>query len=136
MEAVRPIKSPIVRAGLIVLGLVGVAIGFAGFVVPGLPGMPFLLIAAWAFSRSNDRLHHWVMTNRYFGQMLSDYKAGLGMPRRIKMLAVSMVVLAVGYSAGFAVEGPLRFVIAGLGIFGIWFILTRPTRELVNTPAA
>jgi uncharacterized membrane protein YbaN (DUF454 family) len=132
MEAVRPIKSPIVRAGLIGLGLIGVGLGFAGFVIPGLPGMPFLLMAAWAFSRSNDRLYHWMMTNRYFGQMLADYRAGLGMPRRIKIIAVTMVVVVVSYSAGFALEGPLRYVIAVLGIYGVWFILTRPTRELVQ----
>jgi uncharacterized membrane protein YbaN (DUF454 family) len=126
-----PHRHPLARAALIALGLVCVGLGFAGFVVPGLPGMPFLLVATWAFSKSNARLYHWMMTNRYFGRMLADYRAGLGMPRRIKVVAIAMVVVVVTWSAGFALTGPLRFIIAGLGMYGVWFIYTRPTRELV-----
>jgi uncharacterized protein len=115
-----------VAAGIVALGL-----GMAGFFLPGLPGTPLLLVAAWLFSLSNERLYDWMMTNRWFGQALADYRAGLGIPRRIKIVAVTMVTLVVTSSVTLALEGPVAVVVAFLGAVGVMFILTRPTREAV-----
>ena len=122
------LSNPLLRFGAVLLGLMTLGLGLAGFVVPGLPGVPFLLVAAWAFSMSNDRLYRWMMANRWFGATLSDYRNGLGIPRRIKAIAVSSVVIVVTSSVVFALQGTVRFVVLALGIVGIWFILTRPTR--------
>lgn len=130
------LENPLLRLGAVLLGLVALGLGLAGFVVPGLPGVPFLLVAAWAFSMSNERLYRWMMTNRWFGQMLRDYRAGLGIPRRIKVIAVSTVVLVLSISVGWALTGAIRFVVLALGVVGIAFILTRPTRELVESSPA
>ena len=97
---------------------------------PGLPGTLFLLIAAWLFSMSHPRLYRWMMTNRWFGQTLSDYRSGLGIPRRIKFISVSAIAVSVTASIGFAIDKPWgRLALAALGAYGIYFILTRPTRE-------
>lgn len=103
----------------------------AGFFLPGLPGTPLLLVAAWLFSLSNERLYHWMMTNRWFGQTLADYRAGLGIPRRIKVVAVVMVMVVVTSSVTLALEGYLAVAVGVLGVVGVTFILTRPTREAV-----
>lgn len=127
-----PVTNPVLRALLVVAGLLATGLGIAGFVVPGLPGTPLLLVAAWAFSLSNDRLYRWTVTNRWFGRAVADYRAGLGIRRRIKIVAVSSVVLMVALSVGFAIETAwLRMMVAALGAVGIGFIVTRPTRELV-----
>ena len=113
------------------IGFVFLGIGFLGFILPGLPGFVFLLIALWSFSRSSQRMHHWMLTNRFFGQRLRDYKGGLGIPRRIKIVAVSCIVLAVTYSVGFAISaGWLRVGLVALGLYGIYFILDKPTTEV------
>lgn len=115
-----------VAAGIVALGL-----GMAGFFLPGLPGTPLLLVAAWLFSLSNERLYNWMMTNRWFGRTLADYRAGLGIPRRIKIVAVMMVTLVVTSSVMLALEGPVAVAVGVLGIVGVTFILTRPTRQVV-----
>jgi hypothetical protein len=117
----------VVAAGVVVLGL-----GVIGLVLPGLPGTPLLLVAAWLFSMTNARLYRWMVTNRWFGATLADYRAGLGIPRRTKLVVVSTVVVVVGTSATFALEGVWRLAIAALGAIGIGFILTRPTRQVVG----
>ncbi len=110
-------------------GIVMLSLGFVGLVVPGLPGTPLFLVAAWLFSMSNERLYKWTTTNRWFGQAVSDYRAGLGIPRRVKVLAVTMIVVALSYSIFFALESLLvKLLVGGLGFYGVWFILTRPTR--------
>jgi uncharacterized membrane protein YbaN (DUF454 family) len=124
-----PTRSRWARIGLGALGLLFLGLGFAGFVVPGLPGTPLLLVAAWLFSMSNDRLYGWMLTNRWFGEVVSDYRAGLGITRRMKWTAVvSMsVVIALSITFGFE-DWRLKGLLAALGAVGVWFILSRPTR--------
>lgn len=129
-----PLRNPIVRLAAVVAGLAALGLGFAGFFLPGLPGTPFLLVAAWLFSLSNERLYRWMLSNRWFGQTLADYRAGLGIPRRIKVTAVSMVAVVVALSVSIGLDVLwLRVVVGALGAVGIVFILTRPTRETVVT---
>ena len=113
------------------LGFVFLGLGILGFIVPGLPGFLWLLFALWFFSRSNERMYRWMLTNQYFGQSLRDYKGGLGMPRWVKVVAVTAIVLAVSYSAGFVIEPLwLRIGLVALGAYGVYFVLSKPTREI------
>ena len=131
-RAVSPVENPLLRGLLVIGGLMMTGLGIAGFVVPGLPGTPLLLVAAWLFSMSNDRLYRWMVTNRWFGQAIADYRAGLGIRRRIKITAVTMVIVVVSLSVGWGLDSPwLRIGVAALGAYGVYFILTRPTRETV-----
>lgn len=105
--------------------------GIVGYVVPGLPGTPLLLVAAWLFSMSSERLYRWVTTNRWFGQTIADYRAGLGISRRAKIAAVGSMAVVVPLSVAFGTTNWLiRLAIIALALIGVGFILTRPTREL------
>ena len=70
-------------------GLVSVGIGGLGVVVPGLPTTVFFIVAAACFSRSNKRFEQWVLNLPRIGRTVSDYREGLGMPRRSKVVAVA-----------------------------------------------
>lgn len=130
-EHIRVSRNPIARTAYAVLGFVFLGVGIFGFFVPGPPGTVFLLVALYFFSMSNERMYRWMLSNKYFGKTLIDYKSGLGIPRRIKAIAVSCIVLAVGYSAGFVIETPwIRLALVALGIYGVWFVLSRPTTEV------
>ncbi len=128
---IRVSRNPIARVVYAVLGFIFLGIGIFGFFVPGPPGTVFLLVALYLFSMSNERMYRWMITNKYFGQTLVDYRSGLGIPRRIKAIAVTCIVLAVGYSAGFVIEPTwIRLTLVALGIYGVWFVLSRPTTEV------
>ncbi len=130
---VSPVRNPLLRVLMVLAGLIMTGLGIAGFVLPGLPGTPLLLVAAWLFSMSSDRLYRWMVTNRWFGQTLADYRAGLGIPRRVKFVAVGMTTVVVSLSVGWALDAMwLRLLVGGLGAYGVYFILTRPTRKLVT----
>ncbi len=131
VEDIRVTRNPVARVVYAVLGFVFLGVGIFGFFVPGPPGTVFLLVALYFFSMSNERMYRWMLTNKYFGQTLLDYRSGLGIPRRIKVIAVTCIVLAVGYSAGFVIEtGWIRIALVALGIYGAWFVLSRPTTEV------
>jgi uncharacterized membrane protein YbaN (DUF454 family) len=128
-----PHRSPIARAGWVLVGLGAVVLGGVGIVVPGMPATVFFVSAAWCFSRSSPRLERWVLTRPYVGPMVHDYRAGLGMPRRAKLIAISMIVVFATLSVVvFIGAWPLRFAVLTLGAIGIVYIALRvPTRERV-----
>jgi len=130
-EELRIARNPLARVAYAVLGFVFLGIGIFGFIVPGPPGTVFLLVALYFFSMSNERMYRWMLTNKYFGQVLLDYHSGLGIPRRIKFIAVASIVLAVAYSAGFVID-PLwvRLLVVTVGAYGVWFVISRPTTEI------
>ncbi|MGI9597538.1 MAG: YbaN family protein [Acidimicrobiales bacterium] len=114
-------------------GLSCVAIGGVGVLVPGLPTTIFFIMAAWCFSRSSRRLERWVLNLPGIGPMVSDYRDGLGMPRRAKVFAISCIVIAVSISAGLLIGNTaVRLVVVGAGLVGMWYVGLRvPTRETV-----
>jgi len=116
-----------------VAGLLSVGIGFVGVVVPGLPTTVFFVVAAACFSRSNERFERWVLNLPKIGPMVRDHREGLGMPRRAKVVAVTMILVVSTASGVFAIGN--RAVGAGviaLGLVGALYVAFRvPTREQV-----
>lgn len=121
------------KALWLLAGLVCVGVGGVGVVVPGLPTTVFFVAAAWCFSRSSERMERWVLGLPGVGQLVSDYRSGLGMPRRAKVIAIASIAVAVSISAVVALEHPAaRAGVTAAGLVGIWWILQRvPTRETV-----
>ncbi len=117
----------------LVAGLVFVGFGGIGLVTPGIPGTVFFVSAAWCFSRSSPRLERWVLELPGVGQLVADYRDGLGMPRRAKVIAISCIVAACAFSVGFAIAITwVRLLVAALGLVGVWFIgFHIPTTELM-----
>ena len=113
-------------------GFVALGLGIAGYVLPGLPGTMFILLAVWFFFKSNARMYHWVLNHPRFGPTVRAYRAGHGIPRRIKALAITLMWTSITVSVVFAIDSfPLRAVLVVLGLIGTAFILTRPTTETV-----
>jgi uncharacterized membrane protein YbaN (DUF454 family) len=83
------IKNPVIRTVVLIFGWFFVLLALLGAILPLIPTTPFLVAAAAAFYRSSDKFYHWIMTNRLFGHYLQDYKAGRGIPVRVKITALS-----------------------------------------------
>jgi len=91
--AIQRILKPL----LITIGAVSVALGVLGIFLPLVPTTPFLLLAAVCFSKSSERLHGWLLNNRWFGRYLRDYRAGRGVPPRAKVVALVTLWASMGY---------------------------------------
>ena len=142
-EPATPTPAPAVRGGLsrvvwLVAGVVAVALGGVGVVVPGLPTTVFFIVAASCFARSSPRFERWVLDLPRVGPLVRDHRAGLGMPRRAKVVALSMMWVAILLS-GLALRHrpPILGGIVALGLVGTAYILWRvPTRERVAVDTA
>ena len=119
------------RALFLTVGFLAVAVGTVGIVVPGLPTTGFFVLAAACFAKSSPRFERWVLDLPTVGPMVRDYRAGLGMPRRAKVVAITMMVAACSLSA-WIVGLPIGVAILGAGAIGTWYVGWRvPTREVV-----
>jgi uncharacterized protein len=70
---------------LVAVGVICVAVGAVGIVVPILPTTPFIIGAAFCFARSSERLYRRLVSNRVFGRTLRDYLEGRGVSWRVRI---------------------------------------------------
>lgn len=69
-----------------------VAIGAIGVVLPLLPTTPFLLVAAYAFARSSERMHNWLHEHQTFGPLISNWHRDGSIDRGAKRMAIIVIV--------------------------------------------
>lgn len=108
-----PIKiNNTARLALAAAGIVCVALGVLGIFLPILPTTPFLLLAAACFSRSSSRFYHWLLTNRWCGTYIRNYREGRGIELRHKIVTLLLLWLTIGAAALLAVEKvPVRILL-------------------------
>lgn len=78
------------------LAYASLALGLIGIALPGLPTVPFVLLAAFAAARGSQRLHRWLLAHRRFGPMIREWQAHGAVSRRAKWLATGMMALSAG----------------------------------------
>lgn len=110
------------------LALAYLSLGLAvlGVIIPGLPTTEFVLLAAWAASRSSPRLAAWLETHRIFGSLLRNWRDGGIITRHAKLMAslsmlvaLSIMLLTVNHLPSVA------FAALGMSVGAAW-IWSRP----------
>ena len=109
------------------LGLLCVALAMIGVVLPLLPTVPFLLLAAFFFARSSDRLHHWLLSHPTFGPLIDDWNSHGAIRPQAKRLATYSI--AAVFALSLALGVPQHVVIIQFFVLGgvLAFIWSRPS---------
>lgn len=117
---------------LIIVGCIGVGLGAVGAVVPLLPAFPFLLLAAFCFARSSQRLNNWFINTKLYKNNLETYVRGQGMTWKTKIRVMITVTLLM--SIGFIMMSNVpvgRIVLACVWLFHmIYFIFICKTYKV------
>lgn len=87
--------SPVTRALLVVLGLLSLGFGVLGIFVPLLPTTPFLLLSAYCFIRSSDRLYGWLIGNKFLGHYIHNYIENRAIEPRIKWFTIALLWVSI-----------------------------------------
>ncbi len=112
------------NALLMAAGVLSLGLGLIGAFLPLLPTVPLILLSAYCFARSSDRLHNWLLTHPTFGKIVRDFEVNRGVPRRIKLRAISLMWLSMGLS-GWLVGRPMVWAILALTGCSVSFYLWR-----------
>lgn len=110
------------KAMYVVLGCIGVGLGALGAALPLLPAFPFLLLAAFCFARSSQRLNAWFLGTRLYKNNLETFVKGQGMTWKTKIKIMVMVTLLM--SVGFIMMSQVpvgRIILSGVWLFHILY---------------
>lgn len=116
------------------IGSISLALGDLGAVLPLLPAVPFLLLAAICFARSSEKLHNWFLGTSLYRKNLESYVAGRGMTRQTKIRIMVTVTLIMAVSFAFMHQVLIgRMVLIGVWVFHVLYFLfgvkTIPAKE-------
>ena len=120
----------------IVLGCIGLGLGSIGVFLPILPSFPFLLLAAFSFARSSERLHTWFINTNLYKKNLESYVQGKGMSIETKVRIILTVTLLMG--VGFTMMLLKEIYIPCIILFCVWifhilyFVFGVKTLEVKN----
>lgn len=80
------------------LGCLSLGLGALGAALPILPTVPFLMLAAFCFARSSEKLSRWFRGTKLYRENLADFAAGKGMTLKTKLRILTTVtaLMAVG----------------------------------------
>ncbi|MBQ8822714.1 MAG: YbaN family protein [Lachnospiraceae bacterium] len=112
------------KLAYIILGCIGVGLGAVGAVVPMIPAFPFLLLAAFCFGRSSEKLNYWFMNTKLYKNNLESYVQGRGMTWKTKIRIMITVTLLM--SIGFMMMSRVpvgRIVLACVWAFHILYFI-------------
>ncbi|MBC8527964.1 DUF454 family protein [Christensenellaceae bacterium NSJ-44] len=108
----------------VALGCIGLGLGAVGAVLPLLPAFPFLLLAAFCFAKSSQRLHDWFLATKLYKNNLESYVKGRGMTwkTKLRIMAIVTATMAVGFIMMERVPVG-RIILAGVWVFHILYFI-------------
>jgi uncharacterized protein len=108
---------------LIAVGCLATVLAIAGAVLPGLPTTPFLLVALWAFARSDERLYRWLTRVPLLREGLAEarrFEEKRAVRPAVKLIAVAtawgsvlLIALASGGSRPILLTATAMAAVAG-----------------------
>jgi len=115
-----------IRAAWFATGGVALSLGALGVALPLLPTTPFLLLAAFAFARSSDRSHAWLLRHRTFGPLIENWRRHGALDRRSKVIGTLSMAIAFGVSLILDVAPAVLAVQAVVLTVAAAYVLSRP----------
>lgn len=120
--------GPVRRWLLVTAGSVSLGLGVLGIFMPVLPTTPFLLLAAFCYARSSQRLYDWLLGTRHLGPYIRTWREKKAIPLRLKIWVLTLMTLTITLTVVFFVEALwLRILLGVIGVSVGIHILRIPT---------
>jgi uncharacterized membrane protein YbaN (DUF454 family) len=108
-----PAAARLLRPLYVAAGVVCVGVGVIGIFLPLVPTLGPLLLAAWCFARSSERLYRWLVEHPRLGRVIAPYRSGAVLSRRVKVVTLAVMAASFAVSGVFLLRGLVPRVILG-----------------------
>ena len=84
-----------------ILGFLSLGMAYIGVITPGIPYSPFVVFAAYCFSKGSERMHKWIYNHKIFGPFLTNWNEKRVFPQKMRylmffMMSLSLVLMFTG----------------------------------------
>ena len=103
------------------LGFLSLGMAYIGVVTPGIPYSPFVVFAAYCFSKGSERMHRWIYNHKLFGPFLTNWNTKRVFPQKMKyfMLGMMSLSLVLMYTSGVKLNGVISTA-CFMALVAIW----------------
>jgi hypothetical protein len=103
-------KNKFVRIIYVFTGSIFVGLAIIGIFLPGLPTTPFLILAAYFYIRSSNKLYNWLINNKILGVYIRGYLSGKGMPLRAKVVSLILMWVFGSFAILYGIPDSLLYI--------------------------
>ncbi len=113
----------------LISGFFCLLLGTIGVILPLLPTTPFIILAAFCFSKSSEKFHQKLLNHRLFGAMINQWELHGVIPLKVKCLSSSMMLIMISYAIVFrAMPWWLDVFAVLLAIIALVYIWSKPSK--------
>jgi inner membrane protein ybaN len=107
----------------VILGFVSMGLGIAGSFLPGLPTVPFLLLASFFFARDSEKFHRWFTQTKIYKNYLEDFEKNRSMTLKAKIGLLCLSSTMIAFPIFFVKNNYLRLALILVVIFKYYYFI-------------
>ena len=109
---------------LLFLGTLCLVLAIVGIFVPVLPTTPLLLLTAYCYYRSSERMYTWLMSHPHLGPYIKNFREHRMIPRRVKIYILILLWSSLLFCAYILDPLWLKGLMMAIAIGVTWHILS------------
>ena len=125
MERKFKLRKDYMKIIYVILGFISMGLGIAGSFLPGLPTVPFLLLASFFFARGSERFHGWFTQTRIYKNYLEDFEKNRSMTLKAKIGLLSLSSTMIAFPIFLLKNNYLRLALILVVIFKYYYFIFR-----------
>ena len=98
----------------IIIGCISLGLGIIGVILPILPTVPFVLLAAFCFARSSERLNGWFKNTKLYRE--NNIKSGMTKQAKVRIMCLVTLLMSIG----FIMMGLKGIVVGNIVLLIVW----------------
>ena len=107
----------------VILGFVSMGLGIASSFLPGLPTVPFLLLASFFFARDSEKFHRWFTQTKIYKNYLEDFEKNRSMTLKAKIGLLCLSSTMIAFPIFFVKNNYLRLALILVVIFKYYYFI-------------
>ena len=125
MERKFILRKDYMKIIYVILGFISMGLGIAGSFLPGLPTVPFLLLASFFFARGSEKFHGWFTQTKIYKNYLEDFEKNRSMTLKAKIGLLCLSSTMIAFPIFLLKNNYLRLALILVVIFKYYYFIFR-----------